>query len=110
MWEIQGEPEHLPGGGADYDGVWWKWWLRRGTVQSFTVVKVPAHALLKPETMTARTAQAVDTRGRSEVERYLSLTLPARIIELATSGDPRVTLRSSAQGHQPDETHQVAHG
>ncbi len=50
--------------------------------------------------MNARTAEAVDTRGRSEVERHLSQALPARVIELATSGDPRVTLRSSAQAHQ----------
>jgi hypothetical protein len=104
MWEIQGEPEHLPGGGADYDGVWWKWWLRRGTVQSFTVVKVPAHALVKPDTMTERTAEAVDSRGLTEVERYMDCALSPRVIELATSGHPRVTHRGSPaqEGHRPE--------
>jgi len=43
--------------------------------------------------MTTRSLCAVDTEGRSEVERYMGESRPARVIEVRTTGDPLVTLR-----------------
>jgi polyphosphate kinase 2 (PPK2 family) len=50
---------------------------------------------MKPETMTARSIEAVDTSGRSEVVRHLESALPPRVIELSTFGNPRVTPRGT---------------
>ena len=72
VWEYPGEPEvwddTYPGG---FDGIVFKYLLRDGTRASFTTVKIGRHAWMKATTspMTTRTRRAVDTEGRSEVDR-----------------------------------------
>src|SRR5690242_8498086 len=99
MWTCAGEPQvwdgTYPGG---YDGIVLKYPLADGTRESFTVVMISRHADMKAnvDPMSARAERAVDTQGRSEVERYLGERSPARIIEVTTQGDPRATLRTDA--------------
>jgi hypothetical protein len=84
-----------PGG---YDGIVFKYPLTDGTRQSFTVVMISRHANMKAnvDPMSPRAERAVDTQGRSEVQRYLGEPFPARIIEVITQGNPRATLRTDA--------------
>jgi hypothetical protein len=56
----------------------------------FTDVKIVGNARLKGDDMTEHSIRAVETGGRSEVERHLADPLPPRVIEVGTVGDPRV--------------------
>jgi hypothetical protein len=98
VWSTKAQPETdtMPAGG--YDGTWHKWWLTRGEARSFIMVKIGSHAELRPESMTPRSLAAVDTLGRSEIERHLSAEVPPRVIEIRTLGDPVVTARAQPNG------------
>jgi hypothetical protein len=91
FWEI-GAGERLPWDGSD--GESFKWTLRRdGNAPSFTVVKISDHMLggyYDPDRPTERAHAAVSSKGRSEVERYLHMKHPPRVIEVGTVGDPVV--------------------
>jgi hypothetical protein len=95
LWTIARDPEvfdHANG----HDGYQYKWPLtREGYNPLFTMVKMSDHAkhgLGSPDRpMTPRALEAVETNGRSEVERYLDWELPPRVIEVGTAGDPVVT-------------------
>jgi hypothetical protein len=95
MWRIDGNPltDENPAGG--WDGTWHKWPLARADERSFTMVKITRHAEMKTGGfMTQRSIQAVDTRGGSEVERYLDTDAhPPRVIETGTMRDPVATPR-----------------
>src|SRR4051812_26134244 len=93
LWAVSGEPKGFDGP-EGRDGWGFKWPLaREDHVPLFTMVYISNHAMAKfdGETMTKRALEAVDTRGRSEVERHLDQELPVRVIEVGTIGDPRVT-------------------
>jgi hypothetical protein len=96
MWTIDGEPEHFSNGQGTggYDGDWWKWWLRRGEDRTFMVVKASSHVVLQAGVLTERTRTALETRGRSEVERHLVQHVLPRVVELSANGrEPEVTHR-----------------
>jgi hypothetical protein len=93
FWTISGEPEVFDGPDGR-DGCGYKWPLaREGKPPLFTMVYVSRHALgnmTDDAPMTERALRAVETRGRSEVERYLDRELPVRVIKVGTVGNPRV--------------------
>jgi hypothetical protein len=90
MWTITGVEHPRP----DFDGEYHRWNLERGEKRTFVLVKVHAHAQMKVgEHMTDRSNEAVDTQGRSEVERHLADALPPRVIEVASMLEPRLTRR-----------------
>ena len=94
MWVIEGNPDtdHLPPGG--YDGTWHKYWLVSAGRRTFTIVKISRHAEMKASnSMTTRSLEAVDSDGRSEVERHLEDRVPPRAIEVGTISNPVVTPR-----------------
>jgi hypothetical protein len=92
VWSISAEPEsvHYPPGG--FDGWHHTWWLEHQRERCFVVVKVSDHAPMKAgEAMTRRSIAAVDSQGRSEVERWLTDALPPLAIEVRIDGEPVVT-------------------
>jgi hypothetical protein len=93
QWKISGEPEVFdrPEGRDAYG---YKWPLeRRDGACLFTMVYVSAHANggSFSDCTPDRAIRAATTNGRSEVERYLDLELPPRLIEVGTGGNPVVT-------------------
>lgn len=100
MWDYAGDPDvwddTYPGG---FDGIVFKYPLRDGQRGSFTVVKIGRHAWMKASArpMTRRSLRAVDTGGRSEVDRFRADPMPARVIEVGTTDDPVVTHRDSGR-------------
>lgn len=95
MWTITGESETPSPAG--YDGTWYRWNLARDDKRSFTVVKIVRHAEMGAgDKMTARSIAAVETHGRSEVERHLAADVPPRVIEVGTMRDPVITERKTS--------------
>jgi hypothetical protein len=92
-WDILGEPEVFTNPPGGFDGVQYKWPLARaGDRSTFTLVQIGFHASIRAslDPLTARTLAAVDSRGRSEIERHLAEEHPPRVIEVGTSGDPLI--------------------
>jgi hypothetical protein len=87
MWTITGLT-HPPAG---FDGKVYRWNLTRGGEQCFTDVEITGGALVRGEEMTPRSIEAVETQGRSEVERYLADEVPPRAIRVGTQLNPKVT-------------------
>jgi hypothetical protein len=91
LWAIENEPEVFSNPPGGFDGAQYKWPLSRpGCPGTFTLVQIGFHAAMRasPDPMTERTLAAVDSLGRSEVERHLAEEHPPRVIEVGTSGDP----------------------
>jgi hypothetical protein len=75
MWAIAGVEHPRP----DFDGEYHRWNLEQGAERSFVLVKISEHARMKVgEYITERSIEAVDTQGRSEVERHLNDAVPPR--------------------------------
>jgi hypothetical protein len=93
MWEIESGPttQQQPPGG--FDGSWHRWELRQRARETFVVVKIAGHSYFESDTMTDRSRRAVATDERSEVERVLGWDLPPRVVEIATRGEPTITIR-----------------
>jgi hypothetical protein len=90
MWRITGVEHPRP----DFDGQYHRWNLERGGQRTFVLVKIHEHARMKVgDHMTDRSVEAVDTLGRSEVERHLADAVPPRVIEVARMLEPRLTRR-----------------
>lgn len=88
MWTIVNVDEPRREGDSEVH----RWNLRQDHEITFTDVRITENARLKTdEDMTPRSLEAVDTKGRSEVERHLGDPHPPRVIEVGTRGDPKVT-------------------
>jgi len=87
---------------TEIDGAAFKWTLRRdGHRPLFTVVEISAHMLggcYDEGRPTARAHAAVESLGRSEVERYLDMETPPRKIGVATVGEPWIV---ASRGNPP---------
>jgi hypothetical protein len=83
-WEIAGQigPHSEPG----VDGSGWLWELHRGEDAHRVFVEVSGSALSSNNVLSSETARAIETEGRSEIERIAELDDPPRVIKCSTHG------------------------
>jgi hypothetical protein len=90
-WELSGQVG--PHSRAGYDGSGWLWEIRRregdwpqaDVRRVFVEVSGTAHGV-DPEHLPRDTRDAIESEGRSEVEKFLAADDPPRVIQCATDG------------------------
>jgi hypothetical protein len=82
-WEIRGQiGPHTRSG---YDGTGWLWEIGRGDDCRRVLVEITGSAL-SSASLPEETREAIETEGRSEVERVASFDDPPRIVTCGTTG------------------------
>lgn len=97
MWHIAGTLG--PYARSGYDASGWLWEIERDHVAKRVLVEVTGTALaVSREYLPEDTRAAIDTEGRSEVDRVLGLEEPPRVIVCGTTGCHALTQEEMAAG------------
>ena len=87
-WEIAGQIGPHSRSGFDASG--WLWEIQRGTTARRVLVEVAGTALATydqgEQPLADEIAEAIRTKGRSEVEKVLQLADPPQIVHCASNG------------------------
>lgn len=87
-WEIAGQLGPLSEPGVDGSG--WLWELHRGEGQGFEArrvfVEISGSALASSNMPSTATVAAIESEGRTEVERVAQMDDPPRVIKCSTHG------------------------
>jgi hypothetical protein len=84
-WEIGGQVEEHRRPGVDASG--WLWEIRRGEDARRVLVEITGTArAVDQDSLLEETRQAIESEGRSQVERVLSEDTPPTIIQCGTNG------------------------
>lgn len=96
MWEILGNLGPYARSGFDAGG--WLWEIERDGEAKRVLVEITGTALaVSTEYLPADTRAAIETEGRSEVERVVGLEEPPRVVVCGTSGCRHLSAAQAAE-------------
>jgi hypothetical protein len=87
-WEIAGQlgPESRSG----VDGAGWLWELHRGEEPNIearrVLIEISGSALASSHVLSDETAAAIESEGRTEIERVAAMDDPPQIVQCSTHG------------------------